>query len=124
MFSYRSNTIKNNLGEPEDLDGSAVLARVKKLNKSYKEAFEISLHTGAGTNEKGETLEANAASLSSLAIKRCYDTVSFIDANYVNQEIWKKRLMDEVLFGEAQEESQLDELAASYIKEMLELNKR
>ncbi|KAG2192176.1 hypothetical protein INT46_004330, partial [Mucor plumbeus] len=39
---------------PKSLDGKAVLARIRRFNKSYKDAYKILLHTGSGTNENGE----------------------------------------------------------------------
>ena len=47
------------LGGHESLDRKAVLARIRRLNKSYKDAYKILIHTGPGTNENGESIAGN-----------------------------------------------------------------
>ena len=44
---------------PKLLDRKAVLARIRRFNKSYKDAYKILLHTDSGTNENGESIEGN-----------------------------------------------------------------
>ena len=47
------------LGGPESLDGKAVLAGIRRISKSYKDAYRILIHTGSRTNENGESIEGN-----------------------------------------------------------------
>ncbi|KAG2207462.1 hypothetical protein INT46_007229 [Mucor plumbeus] len=55
----KSLHIFNQIGGPESLDGKkAVLARIRRISKSYKkDTYKILIHTGSGTNENGESIE-------------------------------------------------------------------
>ena len=57
----KSLHIFNQIGGPESLDGKkAVLARIRRISKSYKkDTYKILIHTGSGTNENGESIEGS-----------------------------------------------------------------
>ncbi|KAG2194149.1 hypothetical protein INT46_010403 [Mucor plumbeus] len=66
------------LGGPESLDGKAVLAGIRRISKSYKDAYRILIHTGSRTNENGESIEGDRNSGVANSGNSCENTILLV----------------------------------------------